>query len=107
MTVSKLQGLLGMCRRCGKLTVGFDAVVALCETASPLILLAADASERTVKEVRFRATKHTVCRLPLDKDTLAHAIGSSKPVAVAAVCDNGFKRSIEPLCEILSSDHHL
>lgn len=105
MTVSKLQGLLGMCRRCGKLTVGFDAVVALCDTASPLVLLAADASDRTVKEVRFRAAKHPVCRLPFDKDVLAHSIGSSKPVAVAAVCDDGFKRSIEPLCEILSSTH--
>ncbi len=106
MTVSKLQGLLGMCRRCGKLTVGFDAVIALCETASPLILLAADASPRTVKEVCFRATKHPVCRLPFDKDELAHAIGSQKPVAVAAVCDDGFKRSIHPLCEILSSTYH-
>ncbi len=105
MTVSKLQGLLGMCRRCGKLTVGFDAVIALCETASPLVLLAADASDRTVKEVCFRCKKHTVCQLPLDKDALAHATGFSKSIAVAAVCDDGFKRSIEPLCEILSSAH--
>ena len=44
----KLAGLLGMCRRAGRLTTGFDAVKALAaEGRAALILAAADLSEKS------------------------------------------------------------
>lgn len=102
----KLIGLLGMCRRAGKLTMGFDAVAALCGQDGVLLLLANDASPRTVKELRFRAKHARLYRLPLSKEETAHAIGSHKPVACLAVTDNGFSRAICPLVFELEEESH-
>jgi ribosomal protein L7Ae-like RNA K-turn-binding protein len=90
MNKRNLVGLLGMCRRAGRLTTGFDAVVALCEEPTALLLTAENASPRTVKELRFHAKQHPVYVLPLTKEEIADAIGSQKPVAVLATADVGF-----------------
>ena len=94
MTVDKLNGLLGMCRRSGRLVTGFDAVTALCGSEKAMLLIAADAAERTVKEIRFRLPKQTVYRLPLTKEETAHAVGFQKPIAVLATADEGFSKAI-------------
>ena len=98
---NKLIGLLGMARRAGRLTVGFDASVASAENGkSSLLLLSADASPKTAKECGFAAMTYgaRVMVLPLDKAALADAIGAHKPVAVIAVCDSGFAKAIRPHC---------
>ena len=95
--MNKLIGMLGMCRRAGRLTVGFDAVVALCGKSEVLLMVAADASQRTVRQLRFKAGDIPVYRLPLTRDETAHAVGSPKPVAVLATEDRGFIRAIRPL----------
>ncbi len=94
MTVDKLQGLLGMCRRSGRLVTGFDAVVALCQEEKALVLIAADAAERTKKELRFRVPTQPIHRMPLTKDEAARVIGSQKPVAVLATADAGFSKAL-------------
>ena len=94
MTVDKLTGLIGMCRRSGRLVTGFDAVAALCGSEKAMLMIAADAAERTIKELRFRLPNQTVFRLPLTKEETAHAIGSQKPVAVLATADEGFSKAI-------------
>ena len=99
MTSNKLGGLLGMCRRCGRLVTGFDAVAALCGT-SALLMLASDASPRTTKELLFRAARHRVYRLPMTKDEIARALGSQKPIACLATEDSGFANAIRPLCSL-------
>ncbi|MCL2884351.1 MAG: ribosomal L7Ae/L30e/S12e/Gadd45 family protein [Oscillospiraceae bacterium] len=94
-----LENLLGLCKRAGRLAVGFDAVTALLhKNATRLVLLAADASPKTQKEIQFHAQQaahltpvHTV---PLTKEQFARAVGSAKPVAVAAVTDDGFAARI-------------
>lgn len=107
MPSDKLVGLLGMCRRCGKLTTGFDAVVTLCKQGKALLLLAEDASPRTVKELRFQTSGTSLYRLPLTKEQIAHAVGSHKPVACLAVEDEGFSRAIRPLVfELEEESHH-
>ena len=93
----KLAGLLGMARRAGRLSLGFDAALAAVnDRESDLLLTAADASAKTEKECRFTADKHgaSVERLPLDKAALSAAVGAHKPVAVLAVCDEGFANAI-------------
>ncbi len=97
MTTDKLSGLLGMCRRSGRLTVGFDAVAALCGEKQVLLMLTADASPRTERQLRFRAGDTPVYRLPLTTSMAAHAVGSFKPVAVLATTDPGFIRAIGSL----------
>ena len=94
MTPDKLIGLLGMCRRAGRLVTGFDAVVALCGTENTLLMIAGDAAERTVKELRFRLPTEPVYRLPLTKEETARAIGLHKPIAVLATADEGFSKAI-------------
>ena len=104
MTVNKLSGLLGMCRRAGRLTVGFDAVAALCRQPQVLLMIASDASERTVRQITFQAGDTPIYRLPLTRDETAHAVGSHKPVAVLATTDRGFIRAISTLLNIAQEE---
>ena len=97
----KLIGLLGMARRAGRLSIGFDASIASAESGkTSLLLLSTDASPKTAKEAAFAGETYavTVMELPLDKAMLAEAIGMHKPVAVVAVCDSGFAKAIRPHC---------
>lgn len=97
----RLIGLLGMSRRAGRLAIGFDAALtAVKDGKSSLLLLAADASPKTVKECRFclNGANGAAATLPLDKAALAAAIGAHKPVAVCAVCDEGFAETIRSYC---------
>lgn len=94
---AKLHGLLGMARRAGRLAIGFDAAVAaLKDGKSTTVLIASDGSPKTAKECRFHAGDDAVVYLPLSKTAFAAAIGAHKPVAVAAVCDDGFAAAIRP-----------
>ena len=97
MTAEKLAGLLGMCRRAGRLTVGFDAVAALCREPQVLLMLAADAAPRTVRQLSFSADGKPIYRLPMTRDEVAHIVGMAKPVAVLATTDAGFIRALSPL----------
>ena len=99
--ISKLAGLLGMAKRAGRLVVGFDAcIAAVANGESASLLLASDSSPKTQKECRFCAESHhaDVTVLPLDKSALSAAIGAHKPVAVAAVTDDGFAGAIRSHC---------
>lgn len=103
-------GLLGMARRAGKLSVGFDAAVsAVCEGNSDTLLIAADASPKTEKECRFQTAGRDAVlqRLPLDKAALAAAIGAHKPVAVLAITDAGFAKAIRSHCIETKEEHSL
>jgi ribosomal protein L7Ae-like RNA K-turn-binding protein len=48
---------LGLCRRAGKLIIGFDAVIADI-TKSAGILITSDLSEKSKKEITFHCEKH-------------------------------------------------
>ncbi len=99
---NKLVGLLGICRRSGHLTVGFDAVKGLLiQRKATLIMTAADLSEKTEKELRFAINEQQVplSRLPLDKASIGAALGLQKPVGVIATDDSGFAASIVNLKE--------
>lgn len=93
----KALSLLGMARAAGKLTVGFDAVVALAKDGkAALVLLANDLSEKSEKELRF-LTKDIplrIERLKAGKDEIGGAIGAKKPIGILAVSDTGFADAI-------------
>lgn len=100
-TAGRLGGLLGMARRAGRLTTGFDAVTALvAEDKAILLLIADDLSEKTEKELRFAARDKAMelLRLPLGKEDIGRALGLRKPVGVLALEDKGFAASVQKLC---------
>ncbi len=83
---------LGLCRRAGKLVLGFDAVIA--EIKAPKkkvsgVLLAADLSEKTKKEVRYECEKAgtAVEEIPETLDDIKQITG--KRAGVIAVLDDG------------------
>lgn len=92
----KSTGLLGMARRAGKMTAGFDAVVRLLkEGKAYLVLTAADLSPKTEKELRFAAQgADRIYPLEADKAALGRLLGYQKPVGVLAISDKGFAASL-------------
>ncbi len=97
----KLAGFLGLCRKAGKLTMGFDEVVGTMQKGiAEAVLLSNDASERTARNIKRIAEdmETKVFVLPLSTDEIGFAV--AKRAAVLAVCDSGFSKKIEQLlCE--------
>lgn len=93
--MDKLLRMMGLARRANLLLAGEEVVAdAVAAHKARLVLLAADASERTVKKIRQMAgEKLPVMRLPADKVTLGAALGKGS-CAVAAVLDGGFAQKL-------------
>ena len=104
----KLTGLLGLSRRAGHMTCGFDAVADLLRAV--LVLLASDLSPKTEKELRFigKDKAADIVQIPLDKSAIGRALGLKKPVGVAAVDDRGFAAAMKKhICHDLEEDEAL
>mgnify|MGYP002517179645 FL=1 len=94
----KLAGLLGIARRAGHIHIGFDAVKALLHAGKArLVLLAADCSPKTEKELRFAGQdgRCPIRTVAADKAALAAALGLEKPVAAVATDDHGFAAAMQ------------
>lgn len=87
----KLAGLLGLARRAGRLITGTDAVKeSLAAGRTQLVLLAADLSPKSEKELRFAAGSTPLTATGMTKEELGRITGRQKPVGVAATEDRGF-----------------
>ena len=78
--MNKAPSTIGLCRRAGKLVIGFDAVVQELDspkTKAAGLVLAADISPKTEKEIRFAAEKHgkEVLKAEFTMDEANDAIG--------------------------------
>lgn len=93
----KLFGLLTVCRRAGRMTIGFDACKESMEKGKArLVILASDISPKSEKEVRFFGGKYgvTVIKTAASRSDFAEGLG--KEAVVYAICDDGFaKRTAE------------
>ncbi len=87
---NKLLSLLGMCRRAGKLTIGYEKTLETIQKHKcKVALVAADTAPRTEKELRFHAKEQIpVIRIAQAKEELSHAIGT--PAGVVGITDEGF-----------------
>ena len=98
MQPDKLRGMLGLAKRAGRLVTGQDAVFDAVRKGekTSLALAAADASDRTVKQLTDKCTSFGVpCRrLPLTSDELGASLGKKAPISTAAVTDRGFAEAI-------------
>ena len=88
---NKLQSTVSLCRRAGKLQMGFDQVKESAEAGHvKCVFVAADLSDKSKKEVCFFCGKVSVpvyC-LPITKDEIKMAV--SKGSGVLGVTDEGF-----------------
>ena len=98
MPADKISGMLGLCRRAGRLVLGFDITAeAIAKKNAAMALFAKDASERTVREISRKADEAGVPIrvLPLTMDEIGYAV--AKRAGVLAVCDSGFAGRIDEL----------
>ena len=86
MDTVKLLRYVGLCRRAGGVVRGAD-VIAKSMNKAACVLIAADASERTVKQTadKCRSAGVPCTTIEADKYDLAHAVGESSPCAAVAV----------------------
>jgi ribosomal protein L30E len=81
---------LGLCRKAGKLEIGFDAASAVVKRGKAAgILTACDVSAKTLKEIKFHAGKFKteVISMPCTMAEVGDIIGIS--AGVMAVTDEG------------------
>lgn len=100
MLCQKLTGLLGICRKAGKMAMGFDPMLeALSSGKASGILTARDISPKTYKEVCFHCQKKQipVCTLPMTQEEIEFVLG--RRAAVIAILDKGFSDRMQTLCE--------
>lgn len=99
MLYQKLTGILSICRKAGKLEIGFAPMKEALPTGKVCgVVTAADISPKTYKEVCFFCQKHGVPVAPLPLDMQQFGISIGRKAAVAAVTDRGFFDRIRQLC---------
>jgi len=96
----RLLSLLGLARRAGKISLGFDPV---CDSAAKgeavLVFYTEDVSAGSLKKLNksISAAGVEMAQLPCDMDTLAGAIG--KGVRIISLNDAGFAKKAKLLLE--------
>jgi ribosomal protein L7Ae-like RNA K-turn-binding protein len=96
----RLLGLLGIARRAGKLTFGLDASVkTILDGQTQLILVASDASPRTILTIQRICEENKIEMIKLDytMEQLGASIGRGN-VATAAIHGKSFTEKVEEIC---------
>ena len=95
MRQNKIESLLGLCTRAGKLASGeFAAEGAVKDGSACLVIVATDASANTKKLFKDKCSFYQVpCFEYGTKESLGHAIGKEMRASIA-VLDEGFAKSI-------------
>lgn len=104
--MSSISGLLTICRKAGKLVMGFDPMKdALASGKACAVIVASDISPKTEKEVRFFSGKQNipVTRTAMTLDEVYHALG--KKAGILTICDKGFADKALTLCENEKTDN--
>ena len=97
----KLLSLLGLCRKAGKITIGYDAVVASMAAGEAVIILCAeDISKNTYKKVLNNSQIYAIpCfKIRRNKDMVSNALG--RLCTVVSINDAGFARKFKEYIQI-------
>lgn len=96
----KFLNLLTICRKAGKLVLGFDpAKEEIQSHRAAGVFVTADASPRTKKEVHFFCDRENIpmAETELSMEDIQNAVGRKS--GVLAVCDKGFAKRLMELSE--------
>lgn len=96
--IDKALSMLGLARRAGRLSLGFDASVGSgMKGESRLILVAADISPKSEKELRYalRDKRIEIIKCDYTEDDFGGAVG--KRVRIISVNDAGFAAQVRKL----------
>lgn len=94
----RLLSLLGLIRRAGKITLGYDPVIdSIMLKKAKLVIVASDCSKHTSKGVLSTAHKNNVKThiVEYTKEDISLAVG--KYTAVLSICDDGFAKKADTL----------
>lgn len=87
----KTADLLTICIKAGRAVKGFDSSKEAVESGKAFaVLTAADASEKTVKEIRFICGKYNIPVIETELEKVEIGRYCGKETAVLAICDKGF-----------------
>ena len=94
----KVLSLLGLARRAGRITCGFDSVCgSVNKRESCLLLISSDISEGTLSKLKKQTGDAELITLDCGMEQIEAAIG--KPVRIISVNDSGFaKRIRQEIC---------
>ena len=105
---NKLTGMIGLCRKAGKVVCGTPLVcLALREKRKPcLVPLPSQAGASTEQKVRYKCEYYRVplCTLPLTTEELATSVGKGGEMACVAITDDGFAKAILTAAESTGKD---
>ena len=96
--MDKCYGMLGIATKAGKVFSGYDSVLdGIKRNQVKLIIVAHDASEKTLKEMMFVCEKYNIPLLVFGTiDENSHAIGK-KNRAIIGVADMGLAKQIQKI----------
>ena len=99
MLINKVYGLMGLCARSGKIVSGMDAVCDdLKRNKVKLLIVAEDASEKTVQQIRYLAEKKKVPVMVMGKMAdNSKAIGKENR-AIIGIKDKNISEGIKKIC---------
>lgn len=103
--MSSLKGLLTICRKAGRLSLGFDPMKeALTEGKARAVIIASDISPKTEKEVRFFADKRgvSVKKTEMAIDDIYLALG--KRAGIITILGEGFAEKALSLCRDINDN---
>lgn len=101
----RLLSTLCICRKAGKIILGFDAVNdAAREHTLALIVLSGDLSPKSAKEMAFAAEKYQIpiCSAPITMDDIRHRLG--KRSGIIGVTDQGLAETVQQTCRICEEE---
>lgn len=95
----KLLSFLGIARRAGRLSLGFDmATETMTKGKSRLLLLACDLSPRTTKAITETAQRSGTQIIVLNISMEQIGVSLGKVTGIISVNDEGFAKKLKELC---------
>jgi len=93
LTQDRLLSAIGMCRKAGKLAMGYDAAAVAVGKGAPLVIVTADAADRTRKNIALVCEgRAEILETGRTMQEIERTLG--RKLAVAAVTDQNFAQLI-------------